>query len=120
MPESPCQEVDTYIAAFDSPVRERLESIRSLVRSLLPEYRECLSYGIPTFDYRGKHLVHYAAFARHTGLYPAPTGMEHFAQALAPYKQGKGSVQFPHSQPLPMELIRRIVEFRMAELDGDA
>ena len=59
--------------------------------------------------------MHFAGFAKHTGFYPVPTGMEAFKDELAPYKQGKGSVQFPLDQPLPADLIRRIVEFRVAE-----
>ncbi len=76
---------------------------------------ETISYAIPTFDLNGKHLVHFAGYARHVGFYPIPSGLEAFKEDLAPYKRGKGSVQFPLDQPLPTDLIRRIVKFRVAE-----
>ena len=70
---------------------------------------------MPTFDLNGRHLVHFAGHANHVGLYPIPSGIEAFKAELSPYKQGKGSVQFPLSRPLPADLIRRIVEFRVGE-----
>jgi uncharacterized protein YdhG (YjbR/CyaY superfamily) len=70
---------------------------------------------MPTFDLNGRHLVHFAGHTNHVGLYPIPSGIEAFKEELAPHKQGKGSVQFPLAQPLPADLIRRIVEFRVGE-----
>jgi uncharacterized protein YdhG (YjbR/CyaY superfamily) len=84
-------------------------------RARAPGAIETISYAIPTFDLNGKHLVHFAGYARHVGFYPIPSGLEAFKEDLAPYKRGKGSVQFPLGQPLPTDLIRRIVEFRVAE-----
>jgi uncharacterized protein YdhG (YjbR/CyaY superfamily) len=69
---------------------------------------------MPTFTLHG-NLVHFAAFAKHIGFYPVPTGIEAFKEELAPYKQGKGSVQFPLDKPIPYDLIRRIVAFRVQE-----
>ncbi len=107
--------IDEYIAQFPPETQKVLEEMRSLIKSTAPEATETISYAIPTFDLNGRHLVHFAGFAKHTGFYPIPTGMEAFKDELAPYKQGKGSVQFPLGQPLPADLIRRIVEFRVAE-----
>lgn len=115
MERSTATTIDEYIAEFPAATQERLEEIRSLVHQLAPEATETISYAIPTFDLGGKHLVHFAGFEHHIGLYPTPTGMETFADALASYKTGKGSVQFPHERPLPIDLITRIVEFRLAE-----
>ena len=92
-----------------------LEELRALITACAPGATETISYAIPTFDLNGKHLVHFAGYARHVGLYPAPSGLEAFKEDLKPYKVGKGSVQFPLDQPLPTDLIRRIVEFRVAE-----
>ncbi len=110
--------IDEYIAAFPEPTQQALNEVRGLVREIAPDATETISYAIPTFDMNGRHLVHFAGYERHIGLYPTPTGMEEFKEALAPFKQGKGSVQFPLSEPLPMDLIRRIVEFRVQEVLG--
>jgi uncharacterized protein YdhG (YjbR/CyaY superfamily) len=112
--------VDEYIAGFPSETRAVLEEMRTLVRSVAPEATETISYAIPTFDLNGRHLVHFAGFAKHVGLYPTPSGVETFKEALRPYKTGKGSAQFPLGQPLPAELIRRIVEFRAEQVAGKA
>ncbi|MRS12856.1 MAG: hypothetical protein EG823_07265 [Actinobacteria bacterium] len=108
--------IDEYIAEFPPGVQAVLEEMRSLIREVAPDATETISYAIPTFDLGGKHLVHFAGYERHVGLYPAPTGMAAFADDFAPYKTGKGSVQFPLGQPLPIGLIRRVVEFRAAEI----
>lgn len=107
--------VDEYIAGFPPDVRRVLEEVRALVRSAAPEATETISYAMPTFDLHGRHLVHFAGFKHHIGLYPVPSAIEAFADELAPYKSGKGSAQFPLSQPMPLDLIRRIVEFRVEE-----
>lgn len=110
--------IDEYIAQFPAETQTALEEMRAIIRDLAPDAVETISYAIPTFDLGGTHLVHFAGYARHVGLYPTPSGMEAFADDLAPYKRGKGSAQFPLSEPLPVELIRRIVEFRVREVTG--
>ena len=110
--------IDEYIAQFPAETQAALEEMRAIIRDLAPDAVETISYAIPTFDLGGTHLVHFAGYARHVGLYPTPSGMEAFADDLAPYKRGKGSAQFPLSEPLPVELIRRIVEFRVREVTG--
>ena len=110
--------IDEYIAQFPPETQTALEEMRAIIRDLAPGAVETISYAIPTFDLGGTHLVHFAGYARHVGLYPTPSGMEAFADDLAPYKRGKGSAQFPLSEPLPVELIRRIVEFRVREVTG--
>lgn len=107
--------IDAYIAEFPSDVQEVLEQVRGIIRQAAPGATETIAYAIPTFDLNGKHLVHFAAFTKHVGLYPTPSGMEAFADDLATYRAGKGSARFPLGQPLPVDLIRRIVEFRVAE-----
>ena len=109
--------IDEYIAEFPPETQAKLEEIRALIAATAPEATETISYAIPTFDLKGKHLVHFAGFANHVGFYPIPTGMEAFKEELSAYKSGKGSVQFPLSEPLPADLIRRIVEFRVGEVD---
>jgi len=110
--------IDEYIAEFAPETQAVLTELRHFIRELAPDATETISYAIPTFDLNGKHLVHFAGYKHHIGFYPTPNGMEAFAEDLAPYKAGKGSAQFPLGQPLPKDLIRKIVEFRVAELSG--
>lgn len=112
---STASSIDEYIAGFPAETRTVLEELRALIRAAAPDATETISYAIPTFDLRGRHLVHFAGYAKHVGLYPAPSGLEAFKEDLKPYKSGKGSVQFPLGQPLPTDLIRRIVQFRVEE-----
>ena len=112
--------IDEYIAEFPPDTQAVLEEIRALIRSAAPTAVETISYAIPTFDLVGKHLVHFAGFSHHIGLYPVPSGIEAFKSELSAYKQGKGSVQFPLGKPIPYDLIRRIVEFRVREIEGES
>jgi uncharacterized protein YdhG (YjbR/CyaY superfamily) len=106
--------MDEYIAGFPPEVRAILEKIRETIREVAPEADETIKYQIPTFTLLG-NLVHFAAFKRHIGFYPTPTGVEAFRVELSAYAQGKGSVQFPLDRPIPYDLIRRIVEYRVQE-----
>jgi uncharacterized protein YdhG (YjbR/CyaY superfamily) len=93
-----------------------LQEVRAVIRKTVPEAVETISYAIPTLDLHGRHLVHFAGYARHIGFYPVTLGVSQaFREELAPYKQGKGSVQFPLNRPMPLDLIRRMVEFRVDE-----
>ena len=108
------QTIDEYINTFPEDVRAVLNQLRQIIKETAPEAEETINYQIPTFTLHG-NLVHFAAFKNHIGFYPTPTGMEAFKKELAPYKGAKGSVQFPIDQPLPLPLIRRIVEYRVKE-----
>lgn len=114
---SAAETIDEYIAEFPPETRKVLEELRALIRATAPEATERISYAIPTFFLK-KNLVHFAAFERHVGFYPGASGIEAFQEELKPYKFAKGSVQFPLGQPLPTDLIRRIVEYRVAENTG--
>lgn len=106
--------VDQYISQFPPEIQERLHRLREMIRKAAPEAEETISYKMPTYRLNG-NLVHFAAFKNHIGLYPTPSGIASFSEELAGYKGAKGSVQFPHSRPLPYDLIRRIMEYRVAE-----
>jgi len=106
--------IDEYISGFPQEIRVLLEQVRQTIRDAAPEATEAISYQMPTFRLNG-NLVHFAAFKNHIGLYPAPTGIENFSKELSVYKGGKGSVQFPITDPLPLDLISRIVRFRVGE-----
>jgi uncharacterized protein YdhG (YjbR/CyaY superfamily) len=111
--------IDEYIAEFPPDTRKVLEELRALIRASAPDATETISYAIPTFDLNG-HLVHFAAFKQHIGFYPTGRGIEAFQEELAPYKRGKGSVQFAIGEPMPADLIRRIVEYRVEQNAGKA
>lgn len=108
------QTIDEYVLLFPPNVQEILNNIRNLIREEAPDATEKISYQMPTFALYG-NLVHFAAYTNHIGLYPTPTGMEAFQKELSIYKRGKGSVQFPLDKPLPYDLIREIVKFRVRE-----
>lgn len=102
-------EVDAYIAKFSLEVQERLTAIRNIVYEEAPEVTERICMNMPTFDMNGKWFVHFAAYSKHIGFYPQPEGVEAFRERLKEYKTSKGAIQFPHSKPLPLDLIRDIV-----------
>lgn len=108
------QSIDEYIATFPADVQKILQELRAVIKASAPEATEKISYQMPTFFLHG-NLVHFAAFKNHIGFYPVPSGIEAFKQELSRYKGAKGSVQFPIDQPLPLELVSRIVKFRVAE-----
>ncbi|HSK77882.1 MAG TPA: DUF1801 domain-containing protein [Thermoanaerobaculia bacterium] len=105
--------IDEYIAGFPKDVQEILEKIRKTIREAAPDAEEAIKYQIPTFTLKG-NLVHFAAFKKHIGFYPAPRAIEEFKDELSVYKGAKGSVQFPLGEPIPYDLISRIVKFRVS------
>ena len=106
--------IDEYISGFPEEVQKRLQQIRKVIQKAAPEAAEAISYQMPTFKLNG-NLVHFAAFSKHIGFYPAPQGIEQFKEELSKYKGAKGSVQFPLDQPLPLDLIEKIVKYRVVQ-----
>lgn len=104
--------VDNYINQFEGETKHRLLRIRELILKEVPEANEGIMYGIIGYKLHKKPLVYFGAFSHHIGFYATPTGHEAFKSELSKYKQGKGSVQFPLDDPLPLELIKRIVVYR--------
>ncbi|PWJ58935.1 uncharacterized protein YdhG (YjbR/CyaY superfamily) [Dyadobacter jejuensis] len=107
--------IEVYMAQFPEEVQVVLKRIRALILATAPESEELIAYGMPAYKSWGKPLVYFAAFKKHIGFYATPSGHQEFAEELAAYKQGKGSVQFPLDKPIPYDLIERIVRFRLAE-----
>lgn len=107
-------DVDRYLASYPREVGLLLARMRETIRRAAPEATEKMAYGVPTFHFHG-NLVHFAAFKKHIGFYPGPTGIEAFRDEIQPYKHARGSVQFPFTHPLPLELVERIVLFRVEE-----
>lgn len=107
--------IDEYIAGFPKEVQGILEQVRVTIREAAPQAEETISYAIPTFKLNNTYLVYFAGFRNHIGFYPAPVGMEEFKEEFSAYKTGKGSVQFPLDQLMPLDLIARIVKFRVGQ-----
>ena len=107
--------IDQYIAIFPKDIQVILEDIRQAIRESAPNAEETISYGIPTFDLNRRHLVHFAAYKNHVGFYPTSSGIRAFKKELAPFKTSKGTVQFPLDKPIPFDLIKKIVRFRVKE-----
>jgi uncharacterized protein YdhG (YjbR/CyaY superfamily) len=106
--------IDQYIEGFPKEIRIILSELRSAIRTAAPQASEKISYQIPTFYFNG-NLVHFAAYKTHIGFYPTSSGIAAFQKELAKYKTAKGTVQFPIDKPLPLDLIKRMVKFRVME-----
>ena len=110
--------VDEYIVNFPPETREALELVRDTILQVVPGASEAIKYGMPTVVYKG-NLVHYAAYAKHIGLYAIPNKLPEFVLEMAQYKTGSGSVQFPLNKPMPLDLIRSLVEYRVRQSEGE-
>lgn len=108
------QTIDKYISLFPPHVQEILQKIRALIHKEVPEATEAIKYQLPTFQLNG-NLVHFGAFAEHIGFYPTPTVITQFEKELKSYETAKGSIQFPLDQPIPYDLIREMVKFRVTQ-----
>lgn len=109
--------VETYITGFPDDVREQLFKLRTIIQKAVPEAREKMSYGMPTF-YLSKNLIHFAAYKEHLGIYPGPQAIEYFKEKLQKYKTSKGAIQFPLGKPLPKTLIQQILQFCVNQQAG--
>ena len=108
--------IDEYIELFPKNVRDILEQLRRVIKESAPSVEERISYGIPTFDLNGRHLVHFAAYKKHVSLFPGgSSGIEAFKKELSSFKTRTGTIQFPLDKPIPFDLVRKIVKFRVKE-----
>jgi uncharacterized protein YdhG (YjbR/CyaY superfamily) len=108
------KDIDEYIATFPKDVQGKLEGLRRAIKEAAPESEEVISYGMPAFKLN-RVLVYFAAYKRHIGFYPTASGISTFKGELSRYKQSKGAVQFPIEEPVPLDLVRRMVKFRVEE-----
>jgi uncharacterized protein YdhG (YjbR/CyaY superfamily) len=111
--------IDAYIAQCLPDIQVILSALRSEIKAMVPLAEETINYGIPTFKLSGKNIVHFAAFKNHIGFYPTPAPIVAFQDELAGYKQAKGSIQFPLNKPLPIELIKKMVIFRIRSIESE-
>jgi len=106
--------IDEYIAQFPKNVRGVLEELRRVIRESVPQAEEAISYGIPAFKLNG-NLVHFAIFKIHVGFYPMSSAIRAFEKELTAFKYSKGTVQFPLDKPIPFDLVKKMVKFRVRE-----
>jgi uncharacterized protein YdhG (YjbR/CyaY superfamily) len=104
--------IDEYINMYTGSIKEKLELLRKTIKNIVPEAVETISYQMPAFKLN-KVLVYFAAFKNHIGFYPTPSAITKFEEELKLYKTSKGAIQFPLDKPLPLDLIKKIVEFRV-------
>ena len=111
--------IDEYMRAFPREVQEKLSDLRATIRRAAPDAVEKIAYRMPTF-FQKKNLVHFAAYEHHIGFYPTASGVASFTGELTGYVTSKGAIQFPIDEPLPLDLVTRIVKFRVAENEAKA
>ncbi len=105
------KDIDSHIAAYPLPVQDRLNKIRNFIKSEIPEATEAIKYAIPTFILSNQNFIHFAGYDKHIGIYPGSEAMIKFQEELSAYKTGKGSFQIPHNAPLPLPLIKKIIDY---------
>jgi uncharacterized protein YdhG (YjbR/CyaY superfamily) len=110
--------IDQYIKSFPPPVQIMLQETREIIQNVVPAAEETISYGIPTFKLKGKGLVSFAGWKHHIAMYSVPKGDATFRKEIAPYRAAKSSVHFPIGQPIPHDLVRKIVKFHLKERHG--
>lgn len=113
--KQPVTTIDDYIRTFPKDIQAILEQVRQAIRKAAPEATETISYGIPTFDLEGKHLVFFAGWKHHISVYPLPAGDSTFRQKIAPYKRVKSTIQLPLNKPIPYDLVTELVTFLKSE-----
>ena len=107
--------IDEYIVTFPEEIQQKLEKMRQIIKELAPQAQEAMSYQIPTFKLGG-NLVHFAGYKNHIGFYPGPAAVSAFEAELKAYKTTKGTIQFPLDQPVPYDLITKIVKYRVSQV----
>jgi uncharacterized protein YdhG (YjbR/CyaY superfamily) len=113
-PKKGSKNIDEYISAFPENLRSILQKLRQVIRESAPEAEEAISYQMPAFRLNG-NLVYFAAFKNHIGFYPTSSGVEAFKKELSDYEVSKGTIRFPLDKPIPLDLVRKIVKYRVKE-----
>src|SRR2546422_5094610 len=116
VPAKKLETIDEYIGSFPENVQRILEKLRDTIRGATPEVLESISYDMPTFKLNGERLVYFSAWKNHIGFYSIPKGNEAFKKELSPYAGEKGSLRFPLDKPIPYDLVKKIVLFRVREI----
>jgi uncharacterized protein YdhG (YjbR/CyaY superfamily) len=116
--KAPVVSVDLYISEFPKEIQLRLEEIREAIKKAAPKAEEGISYQMPAYTYKGK-VAYFAGYKNHIGFYPMPDVLKEFKNEISVYKNAKGSVQFPHSEKLPVSLIKKMIKFRLLLLETE-
>jgi uncharacterized protein YdhG (YjbR/CyaY superfamily) len=111
--------IDEYIRTFPKAVQDVLVKMRQLVKDFAPGTEEAIRYGMPTVRLKGKNLLHFAAYSDHIGFYPTPSGINAFKKELRSYVTGKGTISFPVKGPIPWNLVKKVIEFRVKEVTNN-
>ncbi len=106
--------IDQYIENYPNEVKRILRKLRQVIREAAPEAEEAISYGIPTYKFKG-NLVHFGGYEAHIGFYPGPSVITHFRDDLSKYKTSKGTIRFNLKDPVPYNLIKKIVKYRVSQ-----
>ncbi len=114
MAKTDFKSLDEYIAACPPESQAYLKQIRKLIRTLVPDAKEKISYQMAAFERNGRNLIHFAGWKKHVSLYPVPAGSEAFERQVAKYAGGKGTLKFSLDEPLPLKLIERVVKLHLA------
>jgi uncharacterized protein YdhG (YjbR/CyaY superfamily) len=115
MTPNTAKNIDDYIANFPEREQTKMQQLRRIIHEAAPGLVETISYQMPTFDMNGKHLVYFGCFKQHIGFFPFPSGVTEFLKLTSDYVTSKGTIQFPHEKPLPVELIKKIIRFRIQD-----
>lgn len=107
--------IDEYIGTFPENVQKIMEQLRATIKEAAPDAGEKISYNMPTFTLNDTYLAYFAGWKNHIAFYGAPRGNPEFKEDLSAYESGAGTLQFPYDQPMPLDLITKIVKFRAAE-----
>ncbi len=108
--------VDKYISSYPKDVQIIMEKIRHIIKDVIPNIEEEISYGMPSYRLNGKYLMYFAAWKNHFGLYPNPSNNSIIKKELKDYKQSKGAIQFPYDRPFPYDLLKKILKYRVEEI----
>ena len=115
MPTKQPSVIDNYITGFPDEVQQILSELKTIIKQAIPAAEETIHYAMPAFKYNGKHIIYFAAYKKHIGIYPVPAGDEKFQKEIAPYRKSKATLQLSLDNSLPESLIIKMVKFRMAE-----
>ncbi|MEO6728513.1 MAG: DUF1801 domain-containing protein [Candidatus Dojkabacteria bacterium] len=107
--------IDEYISNYPEPVQKKLKEFRKVIHDLVPDAIEAMKYGMPTFRLNDANLVHFAAYDNHIGFYPTPSGVLFFEKKSKDYDTSKGAIKFLINDPIPWDLVKKVIEFRVEE-----
>lgn len=109
--------IDEYLEGVAPSQREVLQHIREVIQETVPDADEVIGYGLPTFKYKKKNLIHFAAFKDHLSIFPTVKPMDKLGKKVEPYRTGKGTLQFTENAPLPDDIIRELIRLRKNDID---